>query len=140
MLCCQVIGNDAGDQPGRRFRNFQTECLQAVDRPQCVAGITPARRRHAQFRPPLRQGIEAQRERIAENLERSLMLVTALVPHIGSTNGQPGLLNRRIVKTALPSTALVGYATAEATKNWVLAGPTLMLGDRPPLNGIASAP
>jgi fumarate hydratase class II len=30
------------------------------------------------------RGIEANRERIGELMERSLMLVTALTPHIGS--------------------------------------------------------
>jgi len=35
------------------------------------------------FREHCAAGIEPQRERIAQNLERSLMLVTALAPHIG---------------------------------------------------------
>jgi fumarate hydratase class II len=38
------------------------------------------------FRENCAEGIEPRQERIGENLERSLMLVTALNPHIGYDN------------------------------------------------------
>ena len=46
------------------------------------------------FREHCVEGIEPDRERIAQNLERSLMLVTALAPHIGYDNAA------QIAKTA----------------------------------------
>lgn len=76
------------------------------------------------------RGIAAQRERIAENLERSLMLVTALVPHIGYQRAAQVAKRAHRETTALREAALaLGYATAGELERWL--DPTLMLGDRP---------
>jgi fumarate hydratase class II len=65
-------------------------------------------------------GIEPNRERLQENLEGSLMLVTALNPHIGYDNAA------KIAKTAhktgktLKETAIeLGLLTAEQFDRWV---------------------
>ncbi len=72
------------------------------------------------FREHCASGIEPQRERIARNLERSLMLVTALAPHIGYDAAA------RIAKAAhedgktLRETAVrLGLVTAEQYDAWV---------------------
>ena len=72
------------------------------------------------FREHCVDGIEANAERIRENLERSLMLVTALNPHIGYDNAA------KIAKTAhktgktLKETAVsLGLLTAEQFDEWV---------------------
>jgi fumarate hydratase class II len=72
------------------------------------------------FREHCADGIEPQRERIAQNLERSLMLVTALAPHIGYDAAA------RIAKTAheggttLREAAVrLGLVTAEQYDAWV---------------------
>jgi fumarate hydratase class II len=72
------------------------------------------------FRTHCAEGIEPHRERIRENLERSLMLVTALNPHIGYDRAA------RIAKTAhakgltLREAALeLGLVTVEQYDEWV---------------------
>jgi fumarate hydratase class II len=74
----------------------------------------------ASFREHCAAGIEPRRERIRENLERSLMLATALSPHIGYDAAA------RIAKTALATgrtlreAALeLGLVTAEQFDEWV---------------------
>jgi fumarate hydratase class II len=72
------------------------------------------------FREHCASGIEPDRERIAQNLERSLMLVTALAPHVGYDAAA------RIAKAAhatgktLREAALgLGLVTAEQYDAWV---------------------
>jgi fumarate hydratase, class II len=72
------------------------------------------------FREHCVEGIEANRERIRQNLENSLMLVTALNPHIGYDNAA------RIAKTAhqtgktLKETAVeLGLVTPQQFDEWV---------------------
>jgi fumarate hydratase class II len=72
------------------------------------------------FREHCASGIEPRRDRIAHNLERSLMLVTALAPHLGYDDAA------RIAKTAhetgktLRETALeLGLVTPQQYDEWV---------------------
>jgi fumarate hydratase class II len=72
------------------------------------------------FRRHCAEGLAPHPERIAENLERSLMLVTALTPHIGYD------VAARIAKTAyengltLRAAALeLGAVTEEQFDQWV---------------------
>jgi fumarate hydratase class II len=81
------------------------------------------------FREHCAAGIEPVRPRIAENLERSLMLVTALAPHVGYDAAA------RVAKAAhesgktLRQTAIeLGVATGEEFDRWVR--PEDMVGRR----------
>jgi fumarate hydratase class II len=75
------------------------------------------------FRKHCAEGLAPARERIRQNLERSLMLVTALSPHIGYDEAA------RIAKAAhekgltLRAAALeLGAVTAEQFDRWVRPG------------------
>ncbi len=60
-------------------------------------------------------GIRANREKMAENMERSLMLVTALTPHIGYERAaEVAKLAHREDLTLRESCLRLGYMTAEA--------------------------
>jgi len=83
MVGAQVIGNDAtigfaGSQGNLELNVFKPvmifNFLHSVD---LLADVCRT------FREFAVEGVEANRERIAENLNNSLMLVTALTPHIG---------------------------------------------------------
>jgi fumarate hydratase class II len=83
MVGAQVMGNDAtigfaGSQGNLELNVFKPvmifNFLHSVDLLSDVCGT---------FREFAVEGVEANRERIAENLNNSLMLVTALTPHIG---------------------------------------------------------
>lgn len=65
-------------------------------------------------------GIEANRPRIKENLDRSLMLVTALNPHIGYDNAAKIAKKAHKDGTTLKEAALaLGLLTAEQFDQWV---------------------
>jgi fumarate hydratase class II len=66
------------------------------------------------------RGIEPARERIADLLERSLMLVTALNPHIGYDKAAAIAKKAHREGTTLKAAALdLGYVTAEEFDAWV---------------------
>ncbi len=67
-------------------------------------------------------GIEANRPRIKENLDRSLMLVTALNPHIGYDNAAKIAKKAHKDGTTLKEAALaLGLVTSEQFDQWVNA-------------------
>ena len=73
-------------------------------------------------------GIEPNRERIADLLERSLMLVTALAPHIGYDRAAAIAKAAHAQDLSLRQAALAsGAITAEQFDAWVR--PTAMIGD-----------
>jgi fumarate hydratase class II len=66
------------------------------------------------------RGIEPNRARIAENLDNSLMLVTALNPHIGYEKAAQIAQAAHREGTSLREAALkLGYVTAEQFAEWV---------------------
>jgi fumarate hydratase class II len=66
------------------------------------------------------RGIEANRTRIGEFLERSLMLVTALTPHIGYDRAAEIAKRAHLDGTTLKQASLaLGYVTAEEFDRWV---------------------
>jgi fumarate hydratase class II len=83
MCCAQVFGNDVAINFGGSAGNFQLN----VCKPLLIYNFLFSARlladASASFLENLVTGLEPARARIAENLERSLMLVTALTPHIG---------------------------------------------------------
>jgi fumarate hydratase class II len=94
MLCAQVMGNDVAVSLGGASGNFELN----VFKPLIIHNFLQSCRLLADgmnsFREHCVVGIQANTARIKENLERSLMLVTALNPHIGYDNAA------KIAKTA----------------------------------------
>jgi fumarate hydratase class II len=120
MLAAQVMGNDVALNIGGMSGNFELN----VFKPLIIHNFMQSCRLIADgcesFREHCVVGIEPNPERIRQNLEESLMLVTALNPHIGYDNAA------RIAKTAhqtgqtLKATAVeLGLVTAEQFDQWV---------------------
>ncbi|HWB79814.1 MAG TPA: class II fumarate hydratase [Nannocystaceae bacterium] len=86
MVCAQVMGNDVAVNIGGMSGNFELN----VFKPLIIHNVTWSARLLGDacrgFREFCAVGIEPVRARITENLEKSLMLVTALNPHIGYDN------------------------------------------------------
>jgi fumarate hydratase class II len=86
MLCAQVLGNDVAVNVGGASGNFELN----VFKPLIAHNFLQSARLIADgcdsFRKNCAVGIEPNRKKIAEHLENSLMLVTALNPHIGYDN------------------------------------------------------
>jgi len=77
----------------------------------------------ASFEEHCARGIEPQRERIRELLERSLMLVTALAPHIGYDRAAEIAKKAHREGSTLKAAALaLGYVSAADYDRWVQPG------------------
>ena len=83
MLCCQVFGNDVAINVGGASGNFELNVFRPLIAHNFLQSVRLLAEGMASFEEYCVRGIEANRERIAEQMERSLMLVTALAPHIG---------------------------------------------------------
>ena len=83
MVCCQVFGNDVAINLGGASGNFELN----VFRPLVIRNFLHSAKllAHAgeNFNEHCASGIEANRVRIEQLMRDSLMLVTALNPHIG---------------------------------------------------------
>ncbi len=94
MICCQVLGNDVAINIGGASGNFELN----VYKPLIIYNFLNSAKLLAEgirgFEEHCARGIEADRRRIDQLMRRSLMLVTALNPHIGYDNAA------KIAKTA----------------------------------------
>src|SRR5471032_2977200 len=83
MLCCQVIGNDVAVTMAGASGNFELNVYKPVMIHNLLQSVRLLDDGMRGFDKHCAQGIEPRRDRIAELLQNSLMLVTALNPHIG---------------------------------------------------------
>ncbi len=127
MVAAQVMGNHvtitiAGGQGHLELNVFKP--VIAYNVLQSIRLIADAA---ASFATHCVAGIEADRARIDELMHRSLMLVTALTPHIGYDKAA-AIAKRALTEgTSLKAAALaLGYVTAEDFDRWV--DPKTMLG------------
>ncbi|MEM1031759.1 MAG: class II fumarate hydratase [Myxococcota bacterium] len=86
MVCAQVIGNDAAVAVGASSGNFELNVFKPVIVFNVIQSATLLGDACASFEMNCARGIEPNAARIKENLEQSLMLVTALNPKIGYDN------------------------------------------------------
>jgi len=83
MACAQVFGNDVAVNVGGASGNFELNVYKPVIIHNFLQSVRLLGDGAASFDEHCARGIEPNRERIAELVERSLMLVTALAPRIG---------------------------------------------------------
>ncbi len=86
MVCVQVMGNDATVGFAASQGNFQLNVFMPVLIHNFLESARLLSDAMDSFRLHCASGIRPNRERIAENMQKSLMLVTALNPHIGYEN------------------------------------------------------
>jgi len=122
MLCCQVLGNDVAVNIGGAMGNFELN----VFKPMIIHNLLQSARLLADgvlsFNDNCAVGIEPDRERIEELLAQSLMLVTALNPHIGYDKAAQIAKKAHKEGTTLKQAAVaLGYVTAQQFDQWVRA-------------------
>ena len=83
MLCCQVFGNDVAINFGGASGNFELNVYKPLIAHNFLQSVRLLAEGIASFDLYCARGMEPNRERIADLMARSLMLVTALTPHIG---------------------------------------------------------
>ena len=120
MVCCQVIGNDVALGIGAASGNFELNVFKpliAYDFMQSQRLLTDAM---ASFEQHCARGIEPDRARIATLLAGSLMLVTALSPHIGYDRAAKIAAHAHAQGLSLRESALaLGWVTAAQFDAWV---------------------
>ncbi len=127
MLAAQVMGNDVAVGIGGASGNFELN----VYRPMIIHNVLQSIRLladgMASFDANCARGIEPNRERIRELVERSLMLVTALNPHIGYDKAAAIAKKAHREGTTLKEAALaLGHVTEQQFDQWVR--PEKMIG------------
>jgi fumarate hydratase class II len=83
MLACQVLGNDVAVAMAGASGNFELNVFKPVMIHNLLQSVRLLADGMRSFDEHCARGIEPLRDRIDELLRRSLMLVTALNPHIG---------------------------------------------------------
>lgn len=127
MLCCQVMGNDVAVNIGGASGNFELN----VYRPMIIHNFLQSVRLLTDginsFNQHCAVGIEANRVRIAQLLNESLMLVTALNIHIGYDMAAEIAKKAHKEALTLKASALqLGYVTEKQFDEWVR--PEAMIG------------
>ena len=121
MLCCQVMGNDVAISIGGAAGNFELNVFKPLIAHNFLQSLRLLADGMHSFEHHCVQGISANRERISDLMARSLMLVTALVPHIGYEKAAEIAKRASHENTSLKQAALaLGYVTAEDYERWVV--------------------
>jgi len=127
MLCCQVMGNDVAINMGGASGNFELNVFRPMVVHNFLQSVRLLADGMASFNAHCAAGIEPNRERITELLERSLMLVTALNPHIGYDRAAEIAKKAHQEGWTLREAALaLGHVSAEDFDRWVV--PQRMVG------------
>ncbi|WP_050469469.1 class II fumarate hydratase [Herbaspirillum chlorophenolicum] len=120
MLCAQVFGNDVALNIGGASGNFELNVFKPVIIHNFLQSVRLLADGMASFEEHCARGIEANRERIADLMERSLMLVTALAPHIGYDKAAKIAKQAHHDGTTLKEAALaLGYVTEQQFAEWI---------------------
>ncbi|MDP2015169.1 class II fumarate hydratase [Hydrogenophaga sp.] len=120
MLCAQVMGNDVAINIGGASGNFELNVFRPMVAHNFLQSVRLLADGMKSFNDHCAVGIEPNRARIAELVDRSLMLVTALNPHIGYDKAAQIAKKAHKEGTSLREAALAsGHVTAEQFDQWV---------------------
>lgn len=127
MLCCQVMGNDVAINMGGAMGNFELNVMKPLIIHNFLQSVRLLADGIMSFHDHCAIGITANVERINMLMRHSLMLVTALNPHIGYDKAAEIAKKAYSEGTSLKEAALsLCYVTAEEFDVWV--NPEKMVG------------
>ncbi|MEO8311262.1 MAG: class II fumarate hydratase [Caldimonas sp.] len=127
MLSAQVLGNDVAVNIGGASGNFELNVYKPLVIHNFLQSVRLLGDGARSFDVHCARGIEPDRERIAELVQRSLMLVTALNPHIGYDKAAKIAKAAHQGGTTLREAALAsGWVSAEQFDAWIV--PEQMVG------------
>ncbi|HOE59044.1 MAG TPA: class II fumarate hydratase [Bacteroidales bacterium] len=128
MVCCHVIGNDMAIAVAGTHGHFQLNVFKPVIIANFLQSATLLGQACVSFNDHCAIGIEPNLANIKKNLENSLMLVTALNPHIGYENAAKIAKKAHKEGLTLKQAALeLGLVSAENFDKWV--DPSKMTGE-----------
>ena len=128
MVCVQVLGNDAAIKIAGTQGNFELNVYKPVMAYNLLQSVRILGDACASFEERCVRGLEPVKETIEQKLHGSLMLVTALNPHIGYDKAAKVAKNAYEKGTTLRESIVeLGYMTAEefdaAVKPGEMVGP-----------------
>jgi fumarate hydratase class II len=127
MLAAQVMGNDVAINIGGASGNFELNVFRPMVAHNFLQSVRLLADGMHSFEAFCARGIEPDRSRIQALVERSLMLVTALTPHIGYDKAAEIAKAAHRSGGSLREAALAsGHVTAEQFDRWVV--PAQMVG------------
>ncbi|MCE1191674.1 MAG: class II fumarate hydratase [Acidovorax sp.] len=127
MLAAQVFGNDVAINFGGASGNFELNVFRPMVAHNFLQSVRLLADGMVSFNDHCAAGIEPNRERIADLVGRSLMLVTALNTHIGYDKAAFIAKKAHKEGTSLREAAIAsGHLTAEQFDQWVV--PENMVG------------
>jgi fumarate hydratase class II len=120
MVCVQVFGNDHAVAFAGSQGNFQLNVFKPVILHNVLESIQLLAEAVRSFDERCARGIEPNEKRIEEHLGSSLMLVTALSPHVGYEKAARIALEAYLQGVSLREAALkLGLLTAAQFDEWV---------------------
>ncbi|EDV34639.1 uncharacterized protein Dana_GF21423 [Drosophila ananassae] len=128
MLCAQVMGNQVAVTVGGATGHFELNVFKPLIVSNVLRSIRLLSDGSMTFSKNCVEGIQANKENIAKIMNESLMLVTALNPHIGYDKAAAIAKTAHQNKTTLKEEALKTGITEEQFKEWV--DPKKMLGPK----------
>ena len=129
MACCQVMGNDVAVNMGGAMGNFELNVFKPLIIHNFLQSVRLLADASVSFNDNCAAGIEVNRKRVDELLHTSLMLVTALNPHIGYDKAAQIAKKAHKEGTTLKEAAVaLGYLTGAEFDQWVK--PEDMVGPR----------
>jgi fumarate hydratase class II len=127
MVAVQVMGNDAGIGIAASLGNFELNVFKPLIIHNFLHSVRLLSDACYSFTTHCIVGIQANHQKIAEHVHHSLMLVTALNPHIGYDKAAQVAKKAHTEKMSLKDAALaLGYLTSEQFDTWVV--PSKMTG------------
>jgi len=130
MVVAQVYGNDAAVAFAASQGNFELHVYKPVMIHNVLESANLLADACDSFREHCAEGIEPDRERIGELLQKSLMLVTALNGHIGYDKAAQIAKKAHKEGTTLKEAALaLGHLSSEDFDRWVDASKMVGPGD-----------
>ncbi len=121
MLCAQVFGNDVAINFGGASGNFELNVFRPMIAHNFLQSVRLLADGMRSFNDHCVVGIEANRERIAELVSASLMLVTALNPHVGYDKAAFIAKKAHKEGSSLRAAAIAsGHVTGEQFDAWVI--------------------
>ena len=122
MACAQVLGNDVAINVGGSSGNFELNVFRPMVAHNFLQSVRLLADGMRSFNDHCAVGLEPNRERIDELVERSLMLVTALNPHIGYDKAATIAKKAHQEGSTLRAAAIAsGHLTAQQFDAWVVA-------------------
>ena len=122
MACAQVLGNDVAINVGGSSGNFELNVFRPMVAHNFLQSVRLLADGMRSFNDHCAVGIEPNRERIDELVERSLMLVTALNPHIGYDKAATIAKKAHQEGSTLRAAAIAsGHLKAQQFDQWVVA-------------------